>query len=95
PTRPARRGANPARTRTAARASGYGQAIDAAPPDPAYPSRALPAYLPQPPAGYAQNAAVGAPAPRAAMANADVQMLDVASELAQVNREQASTVSGG
>ncbi|KWF72297.1 cellulose biosynthesis protein BcsC [Burkholderia pseudomultivorans] len=95
PTRPARRGANPTRTRTAARASGYGQAIDAAPPDPAYPSRALPAYLPQPPAGYAQNAAVGAPAPRAAMANADVQMLDVASELAQVNREQASTVSGG
>jgi Flp pilus assembly protein TadD len=48
-------------------------------------------YIPQPPAGYAQSAAP-APAPQTA---ASSQTLGVAEELAQVDREQASTVSGG
>jgi len=53
-------------------------------------------YIPQPPAGYAQSYAP-APAARSSGASGDAnaQTLGVAAELAQVNREQASTVSGG
>lgn len=58
-----------------------------------------PAYIPQPPAGYAQPYAP----PVAAAANAtptpqqvaNSQTLGVADELAQINREQSSTISGG
>ncbi|MFP3616558.1 hypothetical protein SB778_41695, partial [Paraburkholderia sp. SIMBA_050] len=60
---------------------------------------AAPAYIPQPPAGYAQPYAP----PAAAAANAtptpqqiaNSQTLGVADELAQINREQSSTISGG
>ena len=63
-------------------------------------------YIPQPPAGYAQPYYPQAPAAQAAPANggtyapsqanaANSQTLGVAEELAQVNREQTSTVSGG
>jgi cellulose synthase operon protein C len=53
-------------------------------------------YIPQPPTGYAQPyypQQNGAQNPAANAANA--QTLGVAEELAQVNREQTSTVSGG
>ena len=53
-------------------------------------------YIPQPPTGYAQSyypQQSGAQNPAANAANA--QTLGVAEELAQVNREQTSTVSGG
>ncbi|RZF30094.1 tetratricopeptide repeat protein [Paraburkholderia sp. UYCP14C] len=54
-------------------------------------------YIPQPPAGYAQQyypPGSGAQNnPRSNVANA--QTLGVAEELAQINREQSSTVSGG
>ena len=57
-------------------------------------------YIPQPPAGYAQpyypqqpgTNSGGNPAPSNV---ANTQTLGVAEELAQINREQASTVSGG
>ncbi|WP_322041512.1 cellulose synthase subunit BcsC-related outer membrane protein [Burkholderia diffusa] len=54
-------------------------------------------YIPQPPAGYPNSdTAARSPQPRAdADADANGQMLDVASELAQMNREQASTAAGG
>ena len=50
-------------------------------------------YIPQPPAGYAQPSYP----PQSAAQNpaANSQTLGVAEELAQVNREQTSTVSGG
>jgi len=76
-------------------------------PQPPYPqqqSYAQQPYIPQPPAGYvqpyyptqpgAQPAADSAANPSpAAVANA--QTLGVAEELAQINREQSSTISGG
>nr|WP_246025060.1 cellulose synthase subunit BcsC-related outer membrane protein [Paraburkholderia dinghuensis] len=74
---------------------GYGQPYV---PQPPYPSQAYapPQYIPQPPAGYAQPYAPAgsgtAPAPQQV---ASTQTLAVAQELAEVNREQASTVSGG
>jgi Tfp pilus assembly protein PilF len=61
-------------------------------------------YIPQPPAGYAQAYYPQAPAAQAAPGGsyapspanvANAQTLGVAEELAQVNREQTSTVSGG
>ena len=63
-------------------------------------------YIPQPPAGYAQPYYPQAPAAQVAPASgssyapspgnaANSQTLGVAEELAQVNREQTSTVSGG
>jgi cellulose synthase operon protein C len=65
-------------------------------------------YIPQPPAGYAQAYYPQAPAAQTAPAGnsggtyapspanvANAQTLGVAEELAQVNREQTSTVSGG
>jgi tetratricopeptide (TPR) repeat protein len=63
-------------------------------------------YIPQPPAGYAQPYYPQAPAAQAAPVNggtyapsqanaANSQTLGVAEELAQVDREQTSTVSGG
>ena len=54
-------------------------------------------YIPQPPAGYAQPYyPPGTNAPNNPQANvANAQTLGVAEELAQVNREQSSTVSGG
>jgi hypothetical protein len=64
-------------------------------------------YIPQPPAGYAQPYYPQAPAAQTAPAGngggyapspaivANAQTLGVAEELAQVNREQTSTVSGG
>ncbi|MFP6561884.1 cellulose synthase subunit BcsC-related outer membrane protein [Paraburkholderia sp. B3] len=76
-------------------------------PQPPYPNPATQAqqgyaaqqYIPQPPAGYAQPYA--APAAGAAEAAptqqqvANSQTLGVAEELAQVNREEASTITGG
>ncbi|MGU4701480.1 BCSC C-terminal domain-containing protein [Burkholderia cepacia] len=56
---------------------------------------ASPRYIPQPPAGYASSEAVARAPQRDAVADTNGQMLDVASELAQVNSEQASTASGG
>ncbi|RQR69856.1 MULTISPECIES: cellulose synthase subunit BcsC-related outer membrane protein [unclassified Burkholderia] len=81
PGRPARGGTKVAAARAPVLASAYGQAD------------APPRYIPQPPAGYAGGDAVARAPQRDAGANA--QMLDVASELAQVNSEQASTASGG
>ncbi|MFM0379904.1 cellulose synthase subunit BcsC-related outer membrane protein [Paraburkholderia strydomiana] len=61
-------------------------------------------YIPQPPSGYAQayypqqpgmNGSGGNGASYAQPNVANAQTLGVAEELAQVNREQASTVSGG
>jgi hypothetical protein len=54
-------------------------------------------YIPQPPTGYAQPYyPPGTNAPNNPQSNvANAQTLGVAEELAQVNREQASTVSGG
>ncbi|WP_345814892.1 cellulose synthase subunit BcsC-related outer membrane protein [Paraburkholderia sp. PREW-6R] len=57
-------------------------------------------YIPQPPAGYAQAYYPQTPGANGggnyAQANvANAQTLGVAEELAQVNREQSSTVSGG
>ncbi len=65
-------------------------------------------YIPQPPAGYAQPYYPQAPAAQSTPAGnsggsyapspanvANAQTLGVAEELAQVNREQTSTVSGG
>lgn len=53
-------------------------------------------YVPQPPTGYAQPyapaAAGAAPSPQQV---ASTQTLGVAEELAQVNREEASTITGG
>ncbi|CAB3752125.1 cellulose synthase operon C-like protein [Burkholderia paludis] len=72
----------------------YGQPYTPQP----YPGQAggAPTYIPQPPAGYAQSYAP-APAARGGTVSGDAnaQTLGVAAELAQVNREQASTVSGG
>jgi len=78
--------------------AGYGQANY--PQQPAYGAQARP-YIPQPPAGYATSSY--APAPQAengygadGSANiANAQTLGVADELAEVNREQSSTVTGG
>ncbi|RQR32316.1 MULTISPECIES: cellulose synthase subunit BcsC-related outer membrane protein [unclassified Burkholderia] len=82
-SRPSRGGAKAPSARSSAPSLAYGQ------PD------ASPRYIPQPPAGYAQSAtAARSPRPDAG-ADAGGQMLDVASELAQVNREQASTATGG
>ncbi|TCK38980.1 Tfp pilus assembly protein PilF [Paraburkholderia sp. BL8N3] len=70
-------------------------------PQPAY---AQQPYIPQPPAGYAQPyyspqaQPAGQPyasAPPSAAAVASAQTLGVAEELAQINREQSSTISGG
>ncbi|MGA7782895.1 MAG: cellulose synthase subunit BcsC-related outer membrane protein [Paraburkholderia sp.] len=53
-------------------------------------------YIPQPPAGYAQSYYPQQSAGQNPAANAaNAQTLGVAEELAQVNREQTSTVSGG
>ncbi|MDR5754252.1 MULTISPECIES: cellulose synthase subunit BcsC-related outer membrane protein [unclassified Caballeronia] len=54
-------------------------------------------YIPQPPAGYAQPYNPAQPQARqsAGAAAANAQMQGVAEELAQIEREQASTVSGG
>ncbi|MFP4895350.1 cellulose synthase subunit BcsC-related outer membrane protein [Paraburkholderia sp. EG304] len=69
-------------------------------PQPPYPNQGYYAqqpYIPQPPAGYAQpyyppgGSARNNPQPNVANA----QTLGVAEELAQINREQSSTVSGG
>lgn len=82
-SRPARGGTQPAAARSRVPAPAYGQ------PD------APPLYIPQPPAGYARSEiAAGTPQPDAGT-GAGGQMLDVASELAQVNRERASTATGG
>ncbi|WP_175998647.1 cellulose biosynthesis protein BcsC [Burkholderia stabilis] len=56
---------------------------------------ASPRYIPQPPAGYAGSEVAARPQQQDAGANASGQMLDVASELAQINSEQASTATGG
>ncbi|BAN25140.1 cellulose synthase subunit BcsC-related outer membrane protein [Caballeronia insecticola] len=87
----------------------YGQQPQPYAPQPYYPPQqyAQQPYIPQPPAGYAQPyypsqaqspravaaatmSAGGIPAP---VANS--QTAGVAEELAQINREQASTISGG
>ncbi|NIF80610.1 tetratricopeptide repeat protein [Paraburkholderia sp. Cy-641] len=53
-------------------------------------------YIPQPPTGYAQPYYPPGTQPANPQPNvANAQTLGVAEELAQVNREQASTVSGG
>ncbi|HEV3424819.1 MAG TPA: cellulose synthase subunit BcsC-related outer membrane protein [Paraburkholderia sp.] len=53
-------------------------------------------YIPQPPTGYAQPYYPQQPTAQNSPANvANAQTLGVAEELAQVNREQTSTVSGG
>jgi len=83
----------------------YGQQPYYAPPPQQY---AQQPYIPQPPAGYAQPyyPSQAQPAQRAAAAAtmsaggvpvplANSQTAGVAEELAQINREQASTVSGG
>ncbi|CAG4888951.1 cellulose synthase subunit BcsC-related outer membrane protein [Paraburkholderia saeva] len=68
------------------------------PPQQAY---AQQPYIPQPPAGYAQPyyppqpGAQGNNAPMTPARIASAQTLGVAEELAQVNREQSSTLSGG
>jgi hypothetical protein len=56
---------------------------------------AAPRYIPRPPAGYAGGRPAGQPPQPDGGANADAQLLDVASELAQVNREQTSALTGG
>ncbi|QQC67253.1 cellulose synthase subunit BcsC-related outer membrane protein [Paraburkholderia ginsengisoli] len=83
---------------------GYAQPYQPYPPQQqAYPNQGYYAqqqpYIPQPPTGYAQpyypqqpDANSGSYAPSNV---ANTQTLGVAEELAQVNREQASTVSGG
>ncbi|RQZ09480.1 cellulose synthase [Burkholderia sp. Bp9031] len=82
-SRPSRGGAKLASARSSVPLQAYGQAD------------ASPRYIPQPPAGYARSAiAARSPQPDAGT-DAGGQMLDVASELAQVNREQASTATGG
>jgi cellulose synthase operon protein C len=74
---------------------GYGQPYV---PQPPYTSQGYspPQYIPQPPTGYAQpyapQATGAAPTPQQV---ASTQTLAVAQELAQVNREQSSTISGG
>ncbi len=77
---------------------GYGQPYV---PQPPYPSQAnqgyaAQPYIPQPPAGYVQPyapAAAGAtPSPQQV---ASTQTLGVAAELAEVNRDQASTITAG
>ena len=74
---------------------GYGQPYMPQPPYPAQGYAPAP-YIPQPPAGYAQPYAPpppgAAPTPQQA---ANAQTLGVADELAQINREEASTVTGG
>ena len=74
---------------------GYGQPYVPQPPY-AQQGYAPPPYIPQPPAGYAQPYAPAvtgaAPTPQQV---ASTQTLAVAQELAQVNREQTSTVTGG
>lgn len=86
---------------------GYAQPYQAyqpyPPQQPAYPNQGYYAqqpYIPQPPAGYAQptypqqaNASGAANGTSGDVAN--TQTLGVAEELAQINREQSSTVSGG
>ncbi|CAG9247312.1 Cellulose synthase operon protein C [Paraburkholderia unamae] len=82
---------------------GYAQQGYAQPytPQPPYPQQGYnaPAYIPQPPAGYAQAYAAPAAGVNGAASTqrpvANSQASDVADELAQVNREQSSTVSGG
>ncbi|RQS35521.1 cellulose synthase [Burkholderia sp. Bp8992] len=82
-SRQTRGATKPASARSSVPLQAYGQ------PD------ASPRYIPQPPAGYARSAiAARSPQPDAGT-DAGGQMLDVASELAQVNREQASTATGG
>ncbi|WP_322016162.1 cellulose synthase subunit BcsC-related outer membrane protein [Paraburkholderia sp. J12] len=80
---------------------GYGQPYVPQPPYPSQPSPANPGYaaqpyIPQPPAGYAQPyapATAGAtPSPQQV---ASTQTLGVAAELAEVNRDQASTITAG
>ncbi|HDR8936876.1 cellulose synthase subunit BcsC-related outer membrane protein [Burkholderia vietnamiensis] len=56
---------------------------------------AAPRYIPRPPAGYAGGRPASQPPQPDGGANADAQLLDVASELAQVNREQTSALTGG
>lgn len=82
-SRPSRGGTKPAAARSWVPVPAYAQ------PD------ASPLYIPQPPAGYAQSeVAASSPQPNAGT-GAGGQMMDVASELAQVNRERASTATGG
>ncbi|WP_186172175.1 cellulose synthase subunit BcsC-related outer membrane protein [Burkholderia gladioli] len=73
-------------------------------PQPPYPQQqagayAAPAYIPPPPAGYAQPYAAAAVAANGAggvpPAAANPQTLGVADELAAINRDEASTVSSG
>ncbi|WGS53749.1 cellulose synthase subunit BcsC-related outer membrane protein [Paraburkholderia sp. D15] len=81
---------------------GYGQPYQPQPPQ-AYPNQGYygqqQPYIPQPPTGYAQayypqqGAADGSNYAPSNVAN--TQTLGVAEELAQVNREQSSSVSGG
>ncbi len=82
---------------------GYGQPYV---PQPPYPNPAARAqqgyaaqqYIPPPPAGYAQPyapPAAGAAAAPTPQQVASSQTLGVAEELAQVNREEASTITGG
>nr|WP_175798264.1 cellulose biosynthesis protein BcsC [Burkholderia anthina] len=52
-------------------------------------------YIPQPPPGYAKSTVAARSGLPDAGTDASGQMLDVASELAQVNREQASAATGG
>ncbi|RQS69216.1 cellulose synthase [Burkholderia sp. Bp8963] len=93
----------PAYAQPMARQPGYGRQMRA---QPSYPQQPYPSdgygqayaqqpYIPQPPAGYAQSYAAAGPVQRGANADANAQTLGVAAELAQVNRDQASTVTGG
>ncbi|WP_269504856.1 cellulose synthase subunit BcsC-related outer membrane protein [Burkholderia sp. IMCC1007] len=82
-SRSSRGGPNAPAARSSVLASAYGQ------PDGS--SR----YIPQPPAGYAQSEAAPRSPQPGADAGANGPMLDVASELAQVNREQSSAATGG
>nr|WKF60715.1 Cellulose synthase operon protein C [Paraburkholderia busanensis] len=85
-----------------AQQQGYGQPYQPQPPQ-AYPNQGYygqqQPYIPQPPTGYAQayypqqGAADGSNYAPSNVAN--TQTLGVAEELAQVNREQSSSVSGG
>lgn len=105
PMSPASRAAATARTTSAASSTGPGRptrggtkvaAARAPVLSSAYEQRdASPRYIPQPPAGYARSEAVARAPQRDAPADANGQMLDVASELAQVNRERTSTATGG
>ncbi|RQS05935.1 cellulose biosynthesis protein BcsC [Burkholderia sp. Bp8998] len=82
-SRPPRGGAKVPVARSSVPSPAYGQ------PD------ASSRYIPQPPAGYAKSVTAARSTQPDAGTDASGQMLDVASELAQVNREQSSAATGG